>query len=175
MKKFLSFTRIAVAIAHFNTSFAKKRLLPPDEKDKYELRWDKVDSLERKGLYRMALSEVDAIFELASKEKVHNQVIKSVLYELKYNTYLEEDDYVIGIARLDTLIQTAPSPSKEILHSLTAEVYWGYYSSNMWKFQDRTNVGEVDLQDIRTWDLKRIAEKVVTVPMLESSEMAEAN
>jgi hypothetical protein len=160
MKKSLIFTVIAILLAQFNTSFAKNRLLPPDEKDKFELMWKKVDSLERKGLYRMALSEVDGIFEIASKEKVHNQVIKSVLYELKYNTYLEENDYVIGIARLDTLILTAPSPSKEILHSLTAEVYWGYYSSNQWKYQDRTNVGEVDLQDIRTWDLKRIAEKV---------------
>lgn len=123
-------------------------------------RWEKVDSLEKKGLYRMALSEVTGIFETASQKKVHNQVIKAVLYELKYNTYLEEDDYVLGIARLDSLIKEAPSPSKEILHSLTAEVYWGYYSSNQWKFQDRTNVGEVDLKDIRTWDLKRIAEKV---------------
>lgn len=160
MRKFLIFTVLFAVMACVNNASAKKRLLPPDEKDKYEVMWKKVDSLERKGLYRMALSEVSAIFQLAAEEKVHNQVIKSVMYELKYNTYLEEDDYVIGIARLDSLIQTAPSPSKEILHSLTAEVYWGYYSSNQWKFQDRTNVGEVDLQDIRTWDLKRIAQKV---------------
>jgi hypothetical protein len=160
MKKLLIFTLIATALTCGNTAIAKKRLLPPDEKDKYELKWDKVDSLQRKGLYRMALDEVGEIFRIATEEKKHNQVIKSVLYELKFNTYLEEDDYVIGIARLDTLIKTAPSPSKEILHSLTAEVYWGFYSSNQYRFQDRTNVGEVDLQDIRTWDLKRIAQKV---------------
>ncbi|MCB9224527.1 MAG: hypothetical protein H6582_10150 [Crocinitomicaceae bacterium] len=160
MRKILIFTLLAMLLSHFNNASARTRLIPPDEKDKYQLKWEKVDSLERKGLYRMALAEVDEIFKLASEERVHNQVIKSVLYELKYNAYLEEDDYVIGIARLDSLIITAPSPSKEILHSLTAEVYWGYYSANSWKFQDRTNVGEVDLQDIRTWDLKRIAQKV---------------
>ncbi|UKN00756.1 MG2 domain-containing protein [Paracrocinitomix mangrovi] len=126
----------------------------------YNSKWAKIDSLQRKGLYRMALSEVHEVFDYSTKNQHHNQVIKSVLYELKYNTYLEEDDYVLGISRLDELIKTAPSPSKEILHSLTAEVYWGYYSSNQWKFIERTHVGEVDLKDIRTWDLKRIAEKV---------------
>ena len=126
----------------------------------FKTQWEKVDSLERKGLYRMALTEVGLIFDQATKVQNHNQVIKSVLYELKYNAYLEEDDYVLGIYRLDELVSKAPSPSKEILHSLIAEVYWGYYSSNSWKFADRTNVVEVDLQDIRTWDLKRIAEKI---------------
>ena len=38
-------------------------------------------------------------------------------------------------------------------------MYWGYYSSNQWKFQDRTNVA-IEQDDIRTWDLKKIAEHV---------------
>jgi len=126
----------------------------------YKTQWAKIDSLERKGLFRMALAEVSLIFEQATKEENHNQVIKAVLYELKYNAYLEEDDYVLGIYKLDELVAKAPSPSKEILHSLIAEVYWGYYSSNSWKFADRTNVVDVDIKDIRTWDLKRIAEKI---------------
>ena len=130
------------------------------QKNSFDKQWAKVDSLERKGLYRMALDEVNSIFDNAAKVDNHNQVIKSVFFELKYNSYLEEDDYVLGIARLNSLIDKAPSPSKEILHSLTAEVYWGYYSSNSWKFQNRTNVTEVDLQDIRTWDLRKIANHV---------------
>lgn len=129
------------------------------QQDPYAKKWSTVDSLERKGLYRMAMKEVNGIFNLAADNENHTQVIKSVLYELKYNTYLEEDDYVLGLSRLDSLILVAPSPSKEILHSLTAEVYWGYYSSNQWKFQDRTNVA-IEQDDIRTWDLKKIAEHV---------------
>lgn len=127
---------------------------------KYPEMWKKIDSLEAQGLFRMAKTEVGKLFELAAANKDHDQVIKSVLYELKYNAYLEEDDYVLGVARLETLIKEAPSPSKEILHSLLAEVYWGYYSANSWKFSERTAVVEVDLQDIRTWDLKRIAVKI---------------
>lgn len=138
----------------------KSEAAPTATNPKYEKQWEKVDSLEKKGLYRMALTEVNHIFDKAAKDENHTQIIKAVLYELKYNTYLEEDDYVKGIYRLDELIEKAPSPAKEILHSLTAEVYWGYYSSNIWKFQNRTNVVEVELEDIRTWDLRKIAEKV---------------
>ncbi|MGV6860735.1 MAG: alpha-2-macroglobulin family protein [Putridiphycobacter sp.] len=133
-----------------------------NSQNNFEKEWSKVDSLEKKGLYNMALTEVNAIFDLASKSKNHNQVIKSVFYELKYNSYLKEDDYIIGIHRLEDLIEQAPSPSKEILHSLTAEVFWGYYNSNSWKYQNRTFVeSEVKMDDIRTWDLKRIADKVI--------------
>ncbi len=128
----------------------------------YKKEWSKVDSLEKKGLYNMALKEVNKIFDKATKNKNHNQVIKTVFYELKFNSYLKEDDYILGIYRLEELIQQAPSPSKEILHSITAEVYWGYYSANMWKYANRTTVEEdVKLNDIRTWDLKRIAKKVI--------------
>lgn len=128
---------------------------------------EKIDSLESKGLYREALKEVGKVFDYASKTGEHNQVIKSVLYELKYNSYLEEDDYVIGIARLESLIASAPSPSKEILHSLLAEVYWGYYSSNSWKFAERTEVLDVNLEDVRTWDLKELPFKfVIIMPFL---------
>lgn len=160
MKRFLIAT-FSIVLGFFFFFSLSSGTIGQDGKDpEFQQLWEKVDSLERKGLFREALSEVGNIFQFATTNSNHNQVIKSVLFELKYNAYLEEDDYVLGIARLDELIQKAPSPSKEILHSLSAEVYWGYYSSNRWKFQNRTNVSEVDLKDIRTWDLKRIAQKV---------------
>lgn len=108
----------------------------------------------------MALTEVNAIFLKATEERNHNQVIKAVMHELMFNTYLEEDDYVLGINRLEELIPLSPSPYKEILHSILAEVYWGYYSANSYKFIDRTSATEVDLKDVRTWDLKRIATRI---------------
>jgi len=151
-----------VSILILSLSITSALSHPLDEKKNISFlsMWEKVDSLENKGLYRMALTEVTAIFNLAIVHKNHEQVIKAVLHELKFNAYLEEDDYVIGISRLESLIPTTPSPSRELLHSLLAEVYWGYYSGNSYKFQNRTSAVEVDLNDIRTWDLKRIAIKI---------------
>lgn len=141
------------------TSYSKN-MTPPDNQP-FEKEWKTVDSLENKGLYRQALEKVEAIFNLAVQKNEHSEAIKSVLFQLRYNTYLEEDDLVKGIAHIDKLIETANSPSKEILHSLSAEVYWGYYSRNEWQFRERTNVPDLDESDIRTWDLRKIAEKVV--------------
>ena len=161
MKTYLKSAIFTFLILTINTfTVSGTQLLDEINDPMYPGAWNKIDSLEQKGLFRMALKEVDKVFNYAASNSHHNQVIKAVIYELKYNSYLEEDDYVLGIYRLESLIETAPSPSKEILHSLLAEVYWGYYSANSWKFQDRTNVAEVDLQDVRTWDLKRIALKI---------------
>ena len=130
--------------------------------DLYTKNWREIDSLEKKGLFNMALKNVNTLFLKAIKSQNHEQVIKSVFYELKYNTYLKEDDYVLGIHNLENLIKQTPSPAKEILHSLTAEVYWGYYSANSWKYSQRTSVqSKLELNDLRTWDLKRIADKVI--------------
>lgn len=161
MDRFLKAIIFILCIVAIPNAYASTTQSLDDKNDpKYAIMWKKVDSLEQKGLYNMALTQVNQIFDYASTNKHHNQVIKSVLYELKFNSYLKEDDYVLGIARLETLIDDAPSPSKEILHSLLAEVYWGYYSGNSWKFNERTNVVDVDLNDVRTWDLKRIAVKI---------------
>ncbi len=162
MKKLLLFVcGIAAVSSLYLTLASNRKTAGADVEDPlFTSRWAKVDSLERDGLYRQAMTEVGLIFNEAAEAELHNQVIKAVFYDLKYNQYLTEDDYVIGIAKLDKLVKQAPSPSKEILHSVIAQVYWGYYSSNTWKFQNRTTVVEVNLEDIRTWDLKKIAEKV---------------
>lgn len=158
--KFFKFLSLFILALFTQNAQANKHTMSNDNDPKYASEWSKVDSLEKKGLYRMALEEVNKIFLDAADKKAHNQVIKAVMYELKYNSYLEEDDYVLGIYKLEELIKTSPSPSKEIFHSLLAEVYWGYYSSNSWKYNDRTSVANVELKDIRTWDLKRIAHRI---------------
>ena len=58
----------------------------------YPERWKKVDSLNNLGLYKSALAEVGAIYDLARKDKNYPQVIKAQMHKLKYNTYLTDDD-----------------------------------------------------------------------------------
>lgn len=129
-------------------------------KDAYSKAWERIEILENKGLPRKALMLTDSIFIMALKDNRQDELIKTVLFKLKYNSYLEEDDYVVGIYQLNDLLTKAKSPAKEILHSITAEVYWGYYSSNNWRFSNRTALDKGDSADLRTWDLTRIASKV---------------
>ncbi|NOQ70513.1 MAG: hypothetical protein GQ574_00840, partial [Crocinitomix sp.] len=122
----------------------------------YKDEWSEIDQLEKKGLYNEALTKVKVLFADAMKQKAYPQVIKAVLFELKYNSHLTEDDYVLGISRLEGLITETPSPAKEILHYVLAEAYLGYYSSNFWRLDERTEIENDDSIDVRTWGTMQI-------------------
>ena len=65
--------------------------------------WAKVDSLEKEGLYKSALDVVDTIFSNAQAEKNAPQIVKAVIFRMKYNSYLEEDDFINALANHDII------------------------------------------------------------------------
>lgn len=127
----------------------------------YEDLWKKVDSLQNLGLYKSALETVQIIFDEASKEKNAPQVVKSVIHKMKYNSYMAEDEYVVAINELNSISQNAEFPLKQIIHSVTADVYWGFYQSNRWRFFQRTQTVNFENDDIRTWDLNTLSDQVI--------------
>ncbi len=126
----------------------------------YPDRWKKVDSLNNLGLYKSALEEVGSIYELARKDKNYPQVIKAQMHRLKYNTYLSDDDYIQAIYEMDSLTEHAEFPLKQISHLLTAKIYYGFYNSNKWTIMNRTATEGFDNEDVRTWDLRKIAQTI---------------
>ncbi|MFT6921363.1 MAG: hypothetical protein ACJA1C_000357 [Crocinitomicaceae bacterium] len=122
--------------------------------------WKKVDSLQGLGLYASALDVVEEIYSFAKEEGNAPQVVKSVIYKMKYNSYLEEDDFVLAIAELNELAQNSEFPLKQIIHSVTAQTYWGYYEQNRWRIVNRTETVDFENKDIRTWDLSKISDEV---------------
>ena len=126
----------------------------------YKSLWVEVDSLERIGLYASALLKVQTISDAAQKDKNAPQVVKSIMFKMKYNSYLKEDDYVLSIAELNSIADNSTFPINQIVHSVTAEVYWGYYQTNRWRFMNRTQTVAFKNDDIRTWDLTKIIDHV---------------
>lgn len=122
--------------------------------------WAKVDSLEKDGLYKSALDVVNTIFSKAQDDSNAPQIVKSVIFRMKYNSYLEEDDFIKALAELNSLSEKEEFPIKQLIHSVTAEVYWQYYQSNRWTFMNRTQTVNFENNDVRTWDLKTISEHV---------------
>ena len=128
----------------------------------FDTTWNEINTLEKKGLYREALKKVDIILDEATKSEKSTQIIKASFFQLKYNQYITEDDYVLGIHRIEKLIETVDNRTGSILKSVLAEVYFGYYSRNSWKYSDRTvYAGDIKPDDIRTWDLEMLAKKVI--------------
>lgn len=122
--------------------------------------WKSVDSLQGLGLYRSAVEKVQQILDKASSEENAPQVVKAVIHKMQYNSYLEEDDFVLAINELNKISGDQSFPLKQIVHSVTAQVYWGYYQSNRWQFLNRTQTINFKNDDVRTWDLTTIADHV---------------
>ena len=156
-------------------SHAKPVIVPkgerPERFDRYEKEWAIVDSLEQKGLVKSCYDEVLKIKEKALKDKNYPQIIKATVFTIKFNSYLREDDYPTAVNDLRLLVETFPEPAKSVAHSILAEVYWGYYQRNRWRIYNRTQVVDMKIEDIETWDLKTIAEQTRNHYMLSVSNL----
>jgi len=54
----------------------------------YETEWQTIDSLEQQGLPQSALAEVNALYERAKDDDNPSQVIKTLIYQQKYQSQL---------------------------------------------------------------------------------------
>ena len=122
----------------------------------YKKNWKAVEDFEKKGLTRSAKEEVLKIYALAIRDKQDAQQIKSCIYLIRYRNMVEEDSRENNIFYVDTLIEKAGSPAKNILQSMHAEMFWQYAQNNRWKFNNRTKLAEEKSKDITTWSLDKL-------------------
>ncbi len=131
-----------------------------DKYDDCKEQWKIVEQFESKGLPKSGLAEVEKIYIKAKRTKNSPQLIKSLIYKSKYALTSEEDAQLTIINDLKSEIADAKFPTKNILESILADIYWQYFQQNRWKFYNRTNTSEkVDSTDFRTWDLQTIFEE----------------
>lgn len=127
----------------------------------YPQLWKTADSLASLGLTREVLKVVSVIYTKAKTENNAPHLVKAVIYRLKFESYITDDDYVKAIADLTHEASVARHPVKPLMHSVLAEIYWRYYQQNRYRFLNRTVTVNFVPDDIRTWDLRKIAAKVI--------------
>ena len=133
--------------------------------------WAKVDSLEQKGLTRSALKEIASIKSLAEKEEEPLQHVKALLYQLKYESVIEEQSEQTGAFTLEKAAAEAAFPQKQILSSYLAWYYWQYYQNYRYQILERSAL-QVTPEDFQTWDAKQFHQKISGL-FLQSLEQAE--
>lgn len=126
----------------------------------YEQQWKEVKALENKGKPRSAIDIVNKIYAQAKKDKNQPQMVKAVEYGIRLSSRFEEDHIQKAIAKINQELSGFTAPSTQILHSLLADLYMGYYFSNRYLILDRTNVADYELTDLATWDQKMFAQKI---------------
>ncbi len=125
--------------------------------DNYKEDWKKVEAFEQQGLPKSAIDIVKNIYAKAKKQGNPNQAIKALLHKAKFMLTLEEDAQLNIILELKNEIEKSKFPTRNILESILAKLYWQYFEQNRWKFYSRTQTAQkVNKTDFRTWDLKTI-------------------
>ncbi|NKI28126.1 alpha-2-macroglobulin [Arenibacter sp. 6A1] len=123
----------------------------------YAVLWEQVQTLEKEAMTKSAMEVVTKISNKARKERNAVQIIKALLYNSKYILILEEDAQLNIINNFKSEISQSSFPTKNILESYLAQMYWQYFQENRYRFYDRTPTATpVDNDDFRTWDLTTI-------------------
>src|SRR6185312_12984224 len=162
-----------ISFCGFSTLNAQKK------NNEYISQWQKIEQLQKKGLTKAALEDVEQIYRSAKKENNDPQVVKALLFKINLHQYIIEDASVKSIDSIENEITIAKEPAKSILQSIAAQLYWNYFQQNRYKLYQRTNTINFDKKDIATWttdDLhKKIAELYVASlknkPLLQQTKL----
>lgn len=155
---------IAMTVLNLALLFAfqthRKTMIPVIHYETFEKLWKEADTLEAQGLTKSALEKVQNIYALANKTDNAPQLVKALIYTVKYKEVLEEGEGEKALEAFEAAISKSHFPTKNMLQSAAAELYWSYYQQNRWKFSNRTHITGQQQQDIATWDLQQLAQRV---------------
>ena len=132
--------------------------------------FEKVDFIANEGKPKDALNLIAKINKQAQSDNNAPLLIKSVIYRMMFQSYLEEDAFDKILIDLRKDISNAKQPEKSILQSLLAETYWNYLQQNRWQINQRTQIeGDVST-DIKTWSIKKLNDETVKYYLLSLKE-----
>ena len=164
----MNWKRITLGLSIVLVSFsACNKATQPNQKEvavknynTYEAGWKVIEKIEQKGLGNSIIGKVDSILVKALEEENTAQIFKALAYRSKYTNQIEEESNLKIFTQYEVQITNSRFPVKQLLHSATAELYHQYYNQNRWEFQNRTTTQNFDKQDLRTWSLQDILNKV---------------
>lgn len=136
----------------------------------YEKNFNKADSLASNQNVKSALVLVNDLNAKARKEGNTVALVKSVIYRILFQHYLDPKNLAKLNADLKQDILVAKQPEKSVLQSLLAESYWNYYLQNNYKIRQRTWIEAESGDDIQTWSIKKLIDETVNTYMASIDE-----
>lgn len=137
----------------------------------------KVDSLANQQKPKEALAIINSINKQARAQHNTTLLIKSAMYRIMFQGYLEEDAFTKVLNDLREDVSEAKQPEKSVLQSLLAETYWNFYQQNRYKIFRRTTVQQDSSKNINTWSIQRITAETVKnlVASVSEKELLQKN
>ncbi|MFT6783968.1 MAG: 5-hydroxyisourate hydrolase-like protein (transthyretin family), partial [Saprospiraceae bacterium] len=98
------------------------------------------------------------------------QQVKATISGAKLTLDTKELGLEAIVKTLDERLSASKAPVKQLLHSMTAELFQQYYSSQYYKISQRTNLESFDTGDIRTWAPNNYRDYIAEQYLLSTSE-----
>ncbi len=128
-------------------------------RDEFEKKWKKVETLQQQGLPQSALKLVEEIYKEAAAKKDFPNEIKALIYKASLESTYQENHLEKAIQDFEKALTTASFPAKQLLYSLTAELYQQYFWANKWKILSIQETEE-NSDDISTWGARKFHQKI---------------
>jgi len=152
---------ISVWLLLFSTIVAYAQPNNPKSMAYYTSAWKRADSLLGQGLPKSALEVALEVRKRAQIEGNAAQEVKALIYKLTYSAQVEERSLTKSIEEFRAEAANGKFPVKPLLHSMLADLYWQYYNNQRWQIMQRTQTSDaVKLDDIETWDMRKIADEI---------------
>jgi len=130
--------------------------------DRYKKLWKDVETLEQKGLPKSALEKTDEIYKLAMSEKNEQQIVKTLIYKLKYECQLDEKGTELAIQKTQQNIEKSTGITKSFMYLLLAYEYKSYYSQNSWTINQRSTTNNFESEGgFEFWDKTKFQDVVI--------------
>ncbi|MDR1437318.1 MAG: hypothetical protein LBI65_04285 [Candidatus Symbiothrix sp.] len=101
--------------------------------------WKEAAALDEQSLPQSALEVVDRIYSAALKEGNSPELIKSLIYKLKYETAIDRDKFPDILCEVEKFAQEDRNRTEQaVLHLLLAELYANYYQANAYGINQKT-------------------------------------
>ena len=124
-------------------------------------KWAEVKSLDEQSLPKSALEVVRQIYEDALKSGDSPELIKALIFELKYETSIDWEQLPDRMLDIERFADNNTNPvEKAILYSLLAELYENYYQSDRFIIDGRTSITGYTPKDIREWTGNLFLQKI---------------
>lgn len=126
----------------------------------YEASWLSINQLEIEGKVTTALGEVKTLLKKAKANNNHEQRLKALLFQWKFQQIIDEKSQVAILESLHQEIEQAVFPTKNILYMYLASFLESHYNDSYWRISQRTTTEDAALKDYRTWDAKTYAKQI---------------
>ncbi len=155
-----------LTLATFTTIAQQVKTLPQvTTKPEYTLLWKEVSQFENQSLPQSAMEKVNDIYKKALADKNSPQLIKTLIYQLKYQSAIDRDQLPDRLSEIEQYTRTAPDKVEQsVLYAVLSQLYFQYYQTNAYKISQRTAITGYFPEDIREWPgnlfVQRIADYV---------------